>query len=257
LRENELETDWMTDAKTVAAGNVILSGGSRGLGMALAIALLDAGYRVSTFSRRGSEFTESLANDDRFLFATADVSDTKSISRFTASAVERFGPPYGLINCAGIAVDGVLAMMSEHCIDNVLQINLGGALKLTRLVTRSMLLCKRPGAIINISSIIGLRGYNGMAAYAATKAGLDAMTRALARELGGRGIRVNSVAPGYLKTEMTHGLDESQMGQIVRRTPLNRLGVPADVVGPVLFLLSDAARFITGQVLAVDGGITT
>jgi 3-oxoacyl-[acyl-carrier protein] reductase len=222
----------------------------------LAKALLEAGYRVSTFSRRGSEFTESLVGDDRFLFTTADVSDAKSIRKFTDSAVERFGPPYGLINCAGIAVDGVLAMMPEERIDDVLQINLGGALKLTRLVVRSMLLRKQPGTIINMSSIIGLRGYSGLAAYAATKGGLDAMTRALARELGGRGIRVNSVAPGYLETEMTHGLDESQKGQIVRRTPLNRLGVPADVVGPVLFLLSDAARFITGQVLVVDGGIT-
>jgi 3-oxoacyl-[acyl-carrier protein] reductase len=247
----------MTVAQTDTDDHVIISGGSRGLGMALAKALLESGYRVSTFSRQGSEFTESLAGDSRFLFATADVSDSKSISRFTASAVERFGPPYGLINCAGIAVEGVLGMMREHCIDQVLQVNLGGALKLTRLVVRSMLLCNRPGTIINISSIIGLRGYGGLAAYAATKGGLDAMTRALARELGGRGIRVNSVAPGYLDTEMTHGLDDSQKGQIVRRTPMNRLGVPADVVGPVLFLLSDAARFITGHVLVVDGGIST
>jgi 3-oxoacyl-[acyl-carrier protein] reductase len=162
-----------------------------------------------------------------------------------------------LINCAGIATDGVLAMMPENCIDELLEINLGGALKLTRRVVRSMLLCKRPGTIVNISSIIGLRGYSGLAAYAATKGGLDAMTRALARELGGRGIRVNSVAPGYLETDMTHGLDNCQKDQIVRRTPMNRLGVPADVVGPVLFLLSEAACFITGQVLVVDGGITT
>jgi 3-oxoacyl-[acyl-carrier protein] reductase len=247
----------MTSAKPVAENHVILSGGSRGLGMALATALLEAGYRVSTFSRRGSEFTDSLTNDSRFFFAAADMSDTESVTRFAAAAVERFGSPCGLINCAGIAVDGVLAMMPEDRIDDVLRVNLGGTLHLTRLVIRSMLLCPRPGAIINISSIIGLRGYSGLAAYAATKGGLDAMTRALARELGGRGIRVNSVAPGYLETEMTHGLDESQKQQIIRRTPLNRLGVPADVVGPVLFLLSDAARFITGQVLVVDGGITT
>src|SRR5262245_55069059 len=194
----------MSDAPPVSGNHVILSGGSRGLGKALATALLEAGYRVSTFSRKGSEFTDSLAGDDRFLFATADVSDTTSTNRFIRSAVERFGPPYGLINCAGIAVDGVLAMMRQDQIDSVLEINLGGALRLTRQVIRSMLLSDRPGAIINISSIIGLRGYSGLAAYAATKGGLDAMTRALARELGGRGIRVNSVAPGYLETEMTH-----------------------------------------------------
>ena len=115
----------MTGSQEIPTNHVILSGGSRGLGMALAKALLEAGYRVSTFSRRHTEFTESLANDSRFLFGTADVSDSKSISRFTASAVERFGPPYGLVNCAGIAVDGVLAMMPEDRIDNVLQINLG------------------------------------------------------------------------------------------------------------------------------------
>jgi 3-oxoacyl-[acyl-carrier protein] reductase len=119
-----------------------------------------------------------------------------------------------------------------------------------------MLLSRQPGSIVNISSIIGLRGYSGLAAYAATKGGLDAMTRALARELGERRIRVNSVAPGYLETEMTHGLDQAHRQQIVRRTPLGRLGEPRDVVGPVLFLLSDAAEFVTGQVLVVDGGIT-
>jgi 3-oxoacyl-[acyl-carrier protein] reductase len=119
-----------------------------------------------------------------------------------------------------------------------------------------MLLSKTGGSIVNISSIIGLRGYSGLSAYAATKGGMDAMTRALARELGERRIRVNSVAPGYLETEMTHGLDDRQREQIVRRTPLGRLGNPQDVVGPVSFLLSDRAEFITGQVITVDGGIT-
>jgi 3-oxoacyl-[acyl-carrier protein] reductase len=120
-----------------------------------------------------------------------------------------------------------------------------------------MLSSNEPASIVNISSIIGLRGYSGLSAYSATKGGLDAMTRALARELGGRRIRVNSVAPGYLETEMTNGLSAAQKQQIVRRTPLGRLGQPRDVVGPVLFLLSDAAEFMTGQTLVLDGGITT
>jgi 3-oxoacyl-[acyl-carrier protein] reductase len=235
----------------------MLSGGSRGLGVAIVEALLWAGYRVSTFSRRPTEFVESLSSHERFWFATSDMADPGALARFVSAAIERFGHIGGLINCAGIAVDGVLAMMPEERIDTVVGVNLIGALKLTRLVVRSMLSSNQPASIVNISSIVGLRGYSGLAAYAATKGGLDAMTRALARELGGRRIRVNSVAPGYLETEMTHGLSTDQKQQIVRRTPLGRLGQPRDVVGPVLFLLSDAAEFMTGQTLVLDGGITT
>ena len=119
-----------------------------------------------------------------------------------------------------------------------------------------MRLSEQGGSIVNISSVVGLRGYRGMAVYGATKGALDAMTRALARELGAWKIRVNSVAPGYLDTEMSAGLNEDQLQKIVRRTPLERLGTPADVVGPVRFLLSDDSAFVTGQVLVVDGGIT-
>ena len=113
------------------------------------------------------------------------------------------------------------------------------------------------GRIINISSIVGISGYRGLGVYSATKAGLDGLTRALSRELGSRKITVNSVAPGYMRTEMSHGLDEEQLGQIVRRTPAGRLGEPADVAAAVTFLASDAADFISGQVLTVDGGLTS
>lgn len=237
--------------------HVVISGGSRGLGQALVEGLLGAGYAVSTFSRRPSHFTQDLDGDPRFLHRAADISDPGSIDAFLGAAQAAHGAPYALINCAGVAVDGVLATMPEEQIESVVSINLTGTLRLTRRVTRRMLTAGTGGVILNISSIIGLRGYSGLAAYAATKAGMDAMTRALARELGGRQVRVNSIAPGYLRTEMTHGLSPQQLDQIVRRTPLGRLGVPDDIVGPVLFLLSDAARFITGQVLAVDGGITS
>jgi 3-oxoacyl-[acyl-carrier protein] reductase len=119
------------------------------------------------------------------------------------------------------------------------------------------MLLRRSGSIVNISSIVGLSGYRGLAVYSATKAALDGFTRSLARELGSRGITVNSVAPGYLRTEMSHGLDEAQLGQIVRRTPMGRLGDPEDVARAVLFLTDPANRFITGQVLVVDGGLTS
>lgn len=236
--------------------HIIVSGGSRGLGQALVRGLLDAGYAVSTFSRSATDFTRSLAGHDAFHFAALDVSDPSAMAPFVTTTVERFGRPYGLINCAGIARDGVLATMPEADIDQLLAINLSGTLHLTRQVSRCMLLEPGDGVILNISSIIGLRGYRGLSAYAATKAGMDGVTRALARELGSRKIRVNSIAPGYLTTEMTHGLDEHQQQQIVKRTPLGRLGTPEDVLGSVLFLLSDAAKFITGQVVVIDGGIT-
>jgi 3-oxoacyl-[acyl-carrier protein] reductase len=236
--------------------HVIVSGGSRGLGKALVEGLLAEGYRVSTFSRSATEFTDAQASNTNFYFAAADIADKEKVAEFVASAESKFGIPYGLVNCAGVAVDGVLATFPESEIERVIEVNLVGALALTRQVVRRMLLSQAGGSIVNISSIIGVRGYSGLSAYAATKGGMDAITRALARELGDRRIRVNSVAPGYLETEMTHGLDARQRDQIVRRTPLGRLGNPQDVVGPVCFLISDRAEFITGQVLVVDGGIT-
>jgi 3-oxoacyl-[acyl-carrier protein] reductase len=236
--------------------HVLVSGGSRGLGRSLVEALLADGYAVSTFSRSETEFTRGLARGARCFFDRADAADPDALAGFVAAAVRCLGPPFGLVNCAGQAVEGVLPTMAPERIDGVLATNLAGAIHLTRAVLRRMLVGQAGGSIVNISSIIGQRGYSGLAAYAATKGGLDAMTRALARELGPRGIRVNSVAPGYLETEMTHGLDDAQRRQIVRRTPLARLGRPEDVVGAVRFLLSDASRFVTGQVLTVDGGIT-
>jgi 3-oxoacyl-[acyl-carrier protein] reductase len=239
-----------------APRHVVVSGGSRGLGRSLVAGLLEAGYRVSTFSRGAEDVTDGLAENEGLLFATADLADAESISAFLKRAELAFGAPYGLINCAAVGVDGVLATTPDQEIENMIAVNVAGTLRLTKLVVRRMLLAKTGGVILNISSISAVRGYKGLSAYAFGKGGLDAMTRSLARELGERGIRVNSIAPGFLETDMSHGLDEEQRAQILRRTPLQRLGRAEDILGPVLFLLSDQAGFITGQVLVVDGGNT-
>src|SRR5262245_60349793 len=238
-------------------GVVLISGGSRGLGLAIVTSILERGNKVATFSRRPSETVERLKDkyEKTFRFVAGDMSDPASLQAVVKTVEIDCGPIEALINNAGIAIDGVLATIQPTQIEQLISTNLTGALLLTRLVVRHMIVRSR-GSIINISSIIGLRGYAGLAAYSATKAGLDGMTRGLARELGPRNIRVNSIAPGYLETEMTHGLGDAQRDQIVRRTPLNRLGRPEDVLGAVHFLLSPAAGFITGQVLVIDGGIT-
>ncbi len=246
----------MSGSPPIHDRHVIISGGSRGLGKAIVTGLLDAGYRVSTFSRNSSEFTRQLSGNDRFFFAPADLCEKTSIAAFLKSAEGLFGMPYGLINCAAIAADGVLATLQEDKISKLVAVNVDGTIQFTRLVVRRMLRARTGGVILNISSISSLRGFRGMTAYAFTKGGIDAFTRALARELGERNIRVNSIAPGYYDTEMSKSLTPEQKEQILRRTPLGRLGLPEDVVGSILFFLSDEASFITGQTLVIDGGGT-
>ncbi|MGO9471497.1 MAG: SDR family NAD(P)-dependent oxidoreductase [Isosphaeraceae bacterium] len=237
--------------------HVILSGGSRGLGRTLVAGLLEAGYQVSTFARSLGDLAEIAASDDRLFAAAADLCDSQSLADFLAAAQERFGVIRGLINGAGIAADQLLTTMREDTIESMIATNLLGTIRLTRMVVRRMLVHRQGGSIVNISSIVSQRGYRGLAVYSATKAGLDGLTRALARELGPAKIRVNSIAPGYLRTAMTSKLTDKQRAQILRRTPLGRLGTPEDIVGPVNFLLSDDAAFMTGQILVIDGGITT
>jgi|SRR5580704_13683672 3-oxoacyl-[acyl-carrier protein] reductase len=246
----------MGDSSVESRKHVIISGGSRGLGRAIVGALLASGYSVSTFSRTPSDFVTELAVNERFFYSPGDLADRQSISSFLKAAESRFGRPYALINCAAIALDGLLATLSEDAIDKMLAVNGSGTMRFTRLVLRKMMLSKSGGVILNISSISSIRGFRGMSAYAFTKGGLDAFTRALAREVGSHNIRVNSVVPGYYDTEMSKGLSPTQTEQILRRTPLGRLGTPQDVVGSVIFLLSDSAAFITGQMLVVDGGST-
>jgi 3-oxoacyl-[acyl-carrier protein] reductase len=187
------------------------------------------------------------------------VEDADQVERFVEESLGWFGEDglYGLINNAGIAASGVLATFPNIESQRILEVNLHGSLQMARQVLRYLLRQAPGGRIINVSSVIASRGYTGLAAYSASKAGMEAMSRSLARELGRRNITVNSVAPGYMSTEMSSTLSQGQLKQIVNRTPLGRLCTSDDVLAVVRFLLSDAAQFITGQTIVVDGGLTS
>jgi 3-oxoacyl-[acyl-carrier protein] reductase len=235
----------------------IITGGSRGLGASFVDAILQDGEIVATCSRTRTPAVDKWEAEygDRFYYEAFDMRDRPACVEFVKNVTDRHGQVDVLVNNAGLASESLLATALDEDMDTVVDINLKSTMHMTRLVVRKMLV-KRAGIIVNISSIIGISGYRGLSVYGATKAALDGFTRALARELGGRGIRVNSIAPGYLRTEMTNSLVGDQLGQIERRTPLGRLGEPEDVVGMLRFLCSPQASWITGQVIVIDGGIT-
>jgi 3-oxoacyl-[acyl-carrier protein] reductase len=238
---------------------VVITGGSRGLGAGIVQSFLDAGDRVATCARSSTPQTDAWSKDDavadRFLFTPADLSRSDHAATFVKDVIDRWGRIDVLVNNAGVARDGILALVPDEDIDTVVDLNLKGTIYMTRLVSRRML-ARGAGSIVNISSIVGRSGYRGLGVYSATKAALDGFTRAMARELGSRGITVNGVAPGYLRTEMSHGLDEDQLGQIVRRTPAGRLGEPEDVARAIRFLTDPANSYLTGHILVIDGGLT-
>ncbi len=236
---------------------VVVSGGARGLGLGIVGHFLARGHKVATFSRSTTDAVRELArtHPDSFHFEEVDLTEKDPCRRFVRNVGERFGPAGILVNNAGVALQGVMALFSDDSIDAVLDLNLKGTMRLTRHVSRTMLAAGY-GRIVNISSIVGLSGYRGLSVYGASKAAIDGYTRALARELGSRNITVNSIAPGFLRTEMNHALDDRQTRQIVKRTPLGRLGNVEDVLGAIDLLVSPAGSFITGQVIVIDGGLT-
>ncbi|WGX97699.1 SDR family NAD(P)-dependent oxidoreductase [Nocardioides sp. L-11A] len=249
----------MSETSTAEPRVVVVTGGSRGLGAGIVQAYLDDGDIVATCARSSTPEVEKWQGDpavaDRFLFRPADVSSSADCAAFVNAVIERYGRIDVLINNAGVARDGVIGLTSDEDIDVVVDLNVKGSLYMARQVSRRMMV-RRSGTIVNISSVVGRSGYRGLAVYSATKAALEGMTRALARELGTRGITVNAIAPGYLRTEMSHGLDEEQLQQIVRRTPAGRLGDPEDIARACQFLTDPRNTYLTGQVLVVDGGLT-
>jgi len=233
---------------------VVVTGASRGLGLAIAARLARDGYRVVGLSRTLSEGFQALIDGDpgSIVYRQLDISDIPAISGIARAVVKEHGPIYGLVNNAGASVDGVLATMHQSDIERVIATNLIGPITLTKFVLRSML-AKGEGRIVNISSIGASTGYHGLSVYAASKAGLEGFTRALAREAGKRRVTVNCVAPGYMATEMTAGLSGARLESVLRRSPLGP-PKPEQVAASVAYLLHEDAASVTGAVLTVDGG---
>jgi 3-oxoacyl-[acyl-carrier protein] reductase len=240
----------------------VVTGASRGIGRETAIQLCGEGANVLLVSRGEQRLREVQEEADgagapsggRAAVLALDVTDADAGERMLASANECFGALDVLVNNAGITRDTLIVRMSDAEWDAVMDTNLRGVFNVCRAVARGMLK-RRSGAIVNMTSVVGLHGNPGQTNYAASKAGIIGLTKSLAKELGTRGVRVNAVAPGYVTTELTTGLPEELRETILSATALGRLGDPEDVAGAVRFLCSDEARFVTGAVLQVDGGL--
>jgi 3-oxoacyl-[acyl-carrier protein] reductase len=239
--------------------SALITGGSRGIGKAIGLRLAGQGADVA-FSYRGNEAAarqtarEIQSLGRRALPVQGDVADVDAADGVVKAALDAFGKLDILVNNAGITRDDLIMRMSAEAWRDVLETNLFGAFWMTKAVTRPMLKA-RGGRIINITSVSGQAGQTGQANYSAAKAGLIGLTKATARELASRGITVNAVAPGFVLTELTEDLPDALKEEITSRTPLGRFGTTEEVANAVAFLASDEAGYITGQVLAVDGGL--
>jgi 3-oxoacyl-[acyl-carrier protein] reductase len=239
--------------------SAVVTGGSRGIGKAIVLRLATQGADVAFSYRGNTEAAEATAKEveslgRKTLAVQADASTMDGAEALIKQAIEALGKVDILVNNAGITRDDLIMRMSPEDWRDVLETNLFGAFYALKAVTRPMLRAKG-GRIINISSVSGQAGQTGQANYSSAKAGLIGLTKAAARELASRNITVNAVAPGFVLTELTQDLPEDLLGQIKERTPLARFGTPEEIANAVAFLASDEAAYITGQVLAVDGGL--
>jgi 3-oxoacyl-[acyl-carrier protein] reductase len=236
----------------------LVTGASRGIGRSIALELGAAGARVACVARSVEKLEETVAairaaGGQAEAFA-CDVTDGESVQKVVDAVVEKWEKLHILVNNAGVTRDGLTPRMSDDDWDLVINTNLRGAFLFTRAATRIMM-SARYGRIINISSVSGLTGNPGQTNYSASKAGMIGMTRTVAKELAGRKVTVNAVAPGFIATEMTDALGPMVLEEVKKRIPAKRVGQPEDVAYAVLFLASEAASYITGQTLAVDGGL--
>lgn len=234
----------------------IVTGGSRGIGLAIARALADGGASVAIVARneeRAAEAATGLPGGGHASYP-CDVADPDQVKDTVSAIEEGQGPIDILVNNAGITRDNILLRMKDEEFDEVIAANLKGSFNFTRAVTRGMMK-RRAGVILNITSVVGLIGNAGQANYAASKAGLVGLTKSVAKELASRGVRCNAIAPGFISTDMTDALTEAQAESLKEQIPLGGLGEPDDVAEAARFLVGPGARYITGQVLAVDGGM--
>ena len=238
--------------------SVLVTGGSRGLGLAIARKLAGNGDQVIALARRTSvelEHAMQTCAPGRLVFEAADLADIDVLPQLVRDLRKKHGPIQGLVNNAGLGTEGLLATMHNSQIEALIRLNTLSPIVLTKYVVRSMM-ADGSGRIVNMSSIIGSTGYNGLAAYGATKAAIVGFTKSLAREVGKLGITVNAVAPGFVETDLTGSMTEDDRKRIAGRSALRRLVEAEDVANAVAFLLSDAARNLTGTVLTVDAGNT-
>jgi len=234
---------------------ILVTGGTRGLGLAIVRRLAAEQYHVIASGRSITSDLQALVSERNVHFEPFDLGDHSAIYDFIKHITNSYGPIYGLVNNAALGHDGVLATMHDSQIEGLIAVNLTATILITKYAMRSMLL-QRTGRIINISSIIATTGFNGLSVYAATKAALNGFTRSLAREVGKAGITVNSVAPGYMQTDMTGDLKGEKLESIKRRSPLGRLASVDDAAAAVLWLLGSDASAVTGTTVTIDAGST-